>query len=1196
MATIEQIGEWIIANQDKQGTPEFETVANAYKDLRSGGSTDVDEDAEQARIQEEYEAEMARINAVPEEPEEDDGGFLDAITPDQLEEFLKGLGGGAAGLLESAALGAITPFAEETESSLRDTIQGIADPVQDFFSADKGSEDLVGRKLGEGVGSFLGILGAAAIPIAGLPLAAGLAVGAGAGEASERAREGGATEDERGTASLLGAGVGATELFTPLRMIKTFKKAIGEAGTDRFFDKVKRIVTEAGFEGAQEFVAGVGQNLIEKGIYNPEQGTFEGGTEQFGLGAGVGGFVQTVFEIVTPRKRGGDTTPTREEQKVLDSEERATGLIDKEKEKRTKVVESTTEVPDPFDSSDIQDRILATQPKGSYNPDVNAETPTTVETSANVGARFTTDSEGATTDTDSVLASAQKDTAPKQEKKKAPDNESTVIDPYPDITEETLQGVIDNNPNDLQAQELAREALAIKQKIKKQKDARPSAPAKDDVASFKTAKGSTYAVDAEGKTTRTKVDKSKGDAGLQPKSENTVFLKPEDVNKIGIVNSQDPKMGLEFSKDGTSVLAKNLTGPNKDKGIEQSQVNVSKKPAVGLIPLESFDGGKKFHFGNPITEVQDTAQETTTGTQTDTSVGDVNQPISASQVKELAKGKGSMPLKKAIKKLNEGAKFSELDAAEIQAIKDTKGKLGFIVPKDIKESTFDKKLQNAINADLSAGKSQKEIFESEYKKLGKTLGLTQSQYKNEIKILSDQKKAADIEVRRAEAVGRDVKADEKIEDTIKNQKREIVANKGVTEITLGGKVVNVKDKVKEASEQKTPAGQSAGYASILNQIRAEQARTTKFTKRDETSASRIDEELANINKQLAKKQSWSEAVKSLGEAYREIITNKKDPLTVEDKFKIQKLLLATTFTKESDAVVKKFFSKFERPIDALIVSGWESAHRTTAISSQESGVSSAELKFFDGINSEAGDTVLRWMNVNLGKKTKTYINNYTNEEKADIERIKKDAAATKRRATTATNKLKKSGQLEEALEMVYGKGTTNTMIDNQGYVTYKRLKAEAKAEKLNEELLAGKIKDEFSTETDEDAAFNSALKRRKRLVDDKNRQRETKAAKIQENNITPNLEGFRKYSVRELNKFAKEGRLSASLLTDDDFVTIVAEKPRVKWELVSLLDMKIESLKEKIEYIPTSRLVDLDMPMSPVVKAQAERGVCRPSG
>ena len=99
---------------------------------------------EKTKIQEEYQAEMARINAVPEVvEEEDDGGFLDDITPDQLEEFLKGLGGGAAGLLESAALGAITPFGEETESSLRDSIQGIADPVQDFFSADKGSEDLL---------------------------------------------------------------------------------------------------------------------------------------------------------------------------------------------------------------------------------------------------------------------------------------------------------------------------------------------------------------------------------------------------------------------------------------------------------------------------------------------------------------------------------------------------------------------------------------------------------------------------------------------------------------------------------------------------------------------------------------------------------------------------------------------------------------------------------------------------------------------------------------------------------------------------------------------------------------------------------------------------------------------------------------------------------------------------------------------
>ena len=318
------------------GATEAEVIAAIEAEL---------EQQERAKIEEDYQSSIAEPVVASEEPEEDDGGFLDSITPDQLEEFLKGLGGGAAGLLESAALGAITPFGEETESSLRDTIQGVADPVQDFFSADKGSEDLVGRKLGEGVGSFLGILGAAAIPGVGLPLAAGLAVGAGAGEASERAREGDATEDERGTASLLGAGVGATELFTPLRMIKTFKKAIGETGSDQFFDKVKRIVTEAGVEGAQEFVAGVGQNLIEQGIYNPNQGTFEGSGEQFGVGAGVGGFVQAVFEIVTPRKRGGsDTTPPAEETVVTTPPEDT--IIEKTKPKVEKIRKSTAVDPE----------------------------------------------------------------------------------------------------------------------------------------------------------------------------------------------------------------------------------------------------------------------------------------------------------------------------------------------------------------------------------------------------------------------------------------------------------------------------------------------------------------------------------------------------------------------------------------------------------------------------------------------------------------------------------------------------------------------------------------------------------------------------------------------------------------------------------------------------------------------------------
>lgn len=37
MATAEQYANWIVQNQDKQGTPEFETVAQAYKLARAGG-------------------------------------------------------------------------------------------------------------------------------------------------------------------------------------------------------------------------------------------------------------------------------------------------------------------------------------------------------------------------------------------------------------------------------------------------------------------------------------------------------------------------------------------------------------------------------------------------------------------------------------------------------------------------------------------------------------------------------------------------------------------------------------------------------------------------------------------------------------------------------------------------------------------------------------------------------------------------------------------------------------------------------------------------------------------------------------------------------------------------------------------------------------------------------------------------------
>ena len=130
MSRIDKYADWLVDNQDKKGTPDFETVVNAYKELRAQESDTLVDD-------------VFKLQEVPEDaPIETD--FLD-----EIEEGIKGIGGGAVNILESAALGAITPFGEDTESYLREGIQSVGGAAKSLFEADKGSEDLVGRKFGE---------------------------------------------------------------------------------------------------------------------------------------------------------------------------------------------------------------------------------------------------------------------------------------------------------------------------------------------------------------------------------------------------------------------------------------------------------------------------------------------------------------------------------------------------------------------------------------------------------------------------------------------------------------------------------------------------------------------------------------------------------------------------------------------------------------------------------------------------------------------------------------------------------------------------------------------------------------------------------------------------------------------------------------------------------------------------------------
>ena len=112
---------------------------------------------------------------------------------DQIEEFGKGIPAGAIGLFESAALGGAALLDDENEEAARQIILDAAASARSPFSADEGSEEAVGRKFAEALGSFAGLGATALVPYVGLPAAAAVASGAGAGEARERARAGGAT-------------------------------------------------------------------------------------------------------------------------------------------------------------------------------------------------------------------------------------------------------------------------------------------------------------------------------------------------------------------------------------------------------------------------------------------------------------------------------------------------------------------------------------------------------------------------------------------------------------------------------------------------------------------------------------------------------------------------------------------------------------------------------------------------------------------------------------------------------------------------------------------------------------------------------------------------------------------------------------------------------------------------------------------
>ena len=141
---------------------------------------------------------------------------------------------------------------------------------------------------------------------------------AGAGEASERARAAGATQEQRNLAALQGILPGALELIPAGRLVKGIKQVYrGEANpVELVKNRILRASREGGIEAAQETASSIAQNMIEQGC-NPTQGTFEGSGESAGIGFTVGALAQSLLDLATPRSRGGAADVEPEETLAL---------------------------------------------------------------------------------------------------------------------------------------------------------------------------------------------------------------------------------------------------------------------------------------------------------------------------------------------------------------------------------------------------------------------------------------------------------------------------------------------------------------------------------------------------------------------------------------------------------------------------------------------------------------------------------------------------------------------------------------------------------------------------------------------------------------------------------------------------------------------------------------------------------------
>ena len=232
---------------------------------------------------------------------------VDRTLSGYVGEVPRALGRGAINIAESIGVGLSNLLPEEEEQQARQAISRYAEDFKEPLLPKEGYEDSLVTRLSEGLGSVAPFAVAPLLGPAGLPLAFGAGVAAQSGEAVQRAVRSGATEEEIDKAGQLGIVPGLIEGVVPFGLGRNFlalRKAIGDGAANEMVQRLARVAVAGGVEGLQEASQNVAQNLIAQNVYDPETGTFTNTGEAFGLGVGVGGLLQGIFELVLPRSRG----------------------------------------------------------------------------------------------------------------------------------------------------------------------------------------------------------------------------------------------------------------------------------------------------------------------------------------------------------------------------------------------------------------------------------------------------------------------------------------------------------------------------------------------------------------------------------------------------------------------------------------------------------------------------------------------------------------------------------------------------------------------------------------------------------------------------------------------------------------------------------------------------------------------------